>query len=235
MKRKVLLKGQAGLDLLHRISSIHVPGLPPGQTRTGLLLNPAGKIQSCFEIIKTAPDAAEITFQDGFLEFLEHYTFAERYELSELRVSDAAPRTLRDRILALEPEEGREFHPDGETNPLEVNLASAIDENKGCYPGQEVIEKIISLGSPARRLCLLRRSGTDGDASSDASSDVSSDTKRGALPLPAVLLDSTGAEAGKLTSSDGDVALAIVKRTHLKEGSMLSTHGLVWRLERVSK
>jgi folate-binding protein YgfZ len=226
MKRKVLLKGQAGLDLLHRISSIHVPALPPGQTRTGLLLNPAGRIQSCFEIAKTAPDAVEISFRDAFLELLEHYTFAERYELSELPVAEEPQRTLRERILLLVPEEGHEFHPDGETNPLEVNLASAIDENKGCYPGQEVIEKIISLGSPARRLCLLRRMITDGDDSTD--------TTGAALPLPAILLDSAGAEAGKLTSSDGDVALAIVKRTHLKEGSVLSTHGVSWHLERVS-
>ena len=220
MKRKVLLKGQAGLDLLHRISSIHILALTPGRARVGLLLNPAGRIQSCFQITKKDADSVEISFQDGFLELLEHYTFAERYEVTELAPSMSPGKTLQERIMALEPAAGFEFHADGETNPLEVNLGSAIDENKGCYPGQEVIEKIISLGSPARRLCLLRRMDTGGAPES--------------LLLPAILHDPQGNEAGKLTSSDGVVALAIIKRTHLKEGIELSTQGTQWRLERVS-
>lgn len=39
--------------------------------------------------------------------------------------------------------------------PLEIGLAEGISPNKGCYPGQEVIEKIISLGEPARRLVRI--------------------------------------------------------------------------------
>ncbi len=217
MKRKVLLKGQAGLDLLHRISSINVPALATGFPRTGLLLNPAGRIQSCFEITRTGADSVEIAFEDSFLERLEHYTFAERYEISELPCSTGTERSLRERILNLIPEAGREFLPDGETNPLEVNLGSAIDSNKGCYPGQEVIEKILALGSPARRLCLLRR--VDG---------------AGNETLPAILHDATGAEAGKLTSSDGEYALAILKRTHLKPGLELRGPDHGWRVEKVS-
>lgn len=48
---------------------------------------------------------------------------------------------------------GKEIQPDA--NPLELNLRSAIADQKGCYPGQEVIEKIIAIGSPAKRLCLV--------------------------------------------------------------------------------
>ena len=47
-----------------------------------------------------------------------------------------------------------------DSNPLELNLRSAIADQKGCYPGQEVIEKIIAIGSPAKRLCLVM--GEDG-------------------------------------------------------------------------
>jgi folate-binding protein YgfZ len=45
---------------------------------------------------------------------------------------------------------GTEITP--ESNPLEIGLGHAIADQKGCYPGQEVIEKIISLGEPAYRL-----------------------------------------------------------------------------------
>jgi hypothetical protein len=225
MKRKVLLKGQAGLDLLHRISSINMPALATGFPRTGLLLNPAGRIQSCFEITRTGADSAEIAFEDSFLERLEHYTFAERYEISELPCSTGTERSLRERILNLIPEAGREFLPDGETNPLEVNLGSAIDSNKGCYPGQEVIEKILALGSPARRLCLLKRMES-----------VAEPSEKGPMEciVPAILHDATGAEAGKLTSSDGEYALAILKRTHLKPGLELRGPDHGWRVEKVS-
>ncbi|MBJ94220.1 MAG: hypothetical protein CMP23_07035 [Rickettsiales bacterium] len=41
--------------------------------------------------------------------------------------------------------------------PLEANLADrAINFNKGCYPGQEVICRINSMGAPARRLMRLQ-------------------------------------------------------------------------------
>lgn len=46
-----------------------------------------------------------------------------------------------------------------QVSPLEVGLAQSIAQNKGCYPGQEVIEKVISLGSPARRLVQIRGQG----------------------------------------------------------------------------
>ncbi len=43
--------------------------------------------------------------------------------------------------------------------PLEAELLTAIHENKGCYPGQEVIEKIRAIGQVPRRLMLLRGAG----------------------------------------------------------------------------
>lgn len=91
------------------------------------------------------------------------------------------------------------------TIPLEVGLKDAIAENKGCYPGQEVIEKIISLGAPAKRLIRIDGSG----------------------PVPArgekiLNLADPAAEVGEVTSvaetSTGFVALGIVRKIHAKEG-----------------
>lgn len=43
-----------------------------------------------------------------------------------------------------------------EASPLEIHFQSAIATQKGCYPGQEVIERTLSMGSPARRLCRVK-------------------------------------------------------------------------------
>ena len=212
MKQRVLLKGKPGLDLLHRISSINLHALPIGQRSPGLILNPEGKILSYFEMTLLTPDSAEIFADEPFLSELERYTFSEHYELE---CGPSVPETSDSeeaRILALIPKAGNEFLPDGKTNPLEINLRRAIADQKGCYPGQEVIEKIISLGSPARRLCLLK-----------------AQTPSQATP-PFPLLSPEGHEVGMLTSLAGIYALAIIRRTHLKEGITLSSpHGL-WEI-----
>ena len=225
MKQRVLLKGSPGLDLLNRISSLDIPALKTAELRTGLILNPAGKILSLFEATRITEDSLELQFEDGFLQLLEHYTFSETYTLTPL-TSNPSPATPElDRILRLTPREGREFKPDGETNPLEVNLRSAISDQKGCYPGQEVIEKIISLGSPARRLCLLKEvtPGSSAVPSSPAT-----------LPLPAPLLSQDGADAGHLTSFSEGHALGVIKRIFLKPGTRLQAGAFEFELIEVA-
>jgi len=54
------------------------------------------------------------------------------------------------RIQKLRPWPAQEISED--VNPLEIGLPDSVAENKGCYPGQEVIEKIAAIGSPAKRL-----------------------------------------------------------------------------------
>jgi aminomethyltransferase len=96
--------------------------------------------------------------------------------------------------------------------PLEAGLVDAIAPNKGCYPGQEVIEKIVSLGSPARRLALIEGSG----------------------PVPAVgakMLNTAepAGEVGLITSvhavGNGFHALGFVRKIHAKEGFMIRMEG----------
>lgn len=106
------------------------------------------------------------------------------------------------RISATRPRVDTELSEN--TIPLEVGLKDAISDNKGCYPGQEVIERIISLGSPPRR--LARIDGT------------------GPAPEPGEMLRSQDGtqEVGQITSvaatKGGYRALALVKKIHAKEG-----------------
>lgn len=47
------------------------------------------------------------------------------------------------------------------TIPLEAGLYPAIDFNKGCFPGQEIVARINNLGHPAKTLVGLRFAGTE--------------------------------------------------------------------------
>jgi folate-binding Fe-S cluster repair protein YgfZ len=84
--------------------------------------------------------------------------------------------------------------------------------NKGCYPGQEVVEKTISLGQPAQRLCLIEGAGAPPE-----------------LRSPIMNLADPPAEVGKVTSAEstenGFIALGFVRKIQAKEGSELKING----------
>lgn len=108
------------------------------------------------------------------------------------------------RIEALRPWVGTEITD--ATIPLEAGLVDALAQGKGCYPGQEVIERIAALGSPARRLVRIEGSG---DAPAPGT--------------PIHNLAEPPAEVGQLTSvasraAGGYVALGFVRKIHAKEG-----------------
>jgi folate-binding protein YgfZ len=121
----------------------------------------------------------------------------EEPEFDRLRIETLFPRIDRELVF--------------EASPLEIGMRGAVAENKGCYPGQEVIEKIISLGSPAKRLALLSGTG----------------------PLPgtgAPLLAEDGTKVGTLTSvnrgeGEGFRGLALLRKTVANEGTKLKLAG----------
>jgi folate-binding protein YgfZ len=120
------------------------------------------------------------------------------------------------RIQALAPWADHELV--AEANPLEIGLRAAIADNKGCYPGQEVIEKIVALGSPARRLVLLQgapAASAPAPAPGAQVVDSGSSTELGKITSVAPL---TGAGAGW-------VALAVVRKTHARPGQAVHVAG----------
>jgi folate-binding protein YgfZ len=124
------------------------------------------------------------------------------------------------RIQSIKPKLGVELTLGA--NPLELGMKESIADQKGCYPGQEVIEKIIALGAPARRLALIEGQST-----------------HHSFQLPEkITLEDPSTEVGLLTSvhtrSEGDwVGLAILKKIHAKENQLVqvgSTSGEIKRL-----
>ena len=99
------------------------------------------------------------------------------------------------RIEAAWPAMGSEIEP-GETIPAETGITGvAVSFTKGCYPGQELVERMDSRGSSAPRLLQVV------------------DAPAGASPGEVLVRD--GEHIGTLTSVAGGRALALVKRSAL--------------------
>lgn len=263
--------GPDARDFLHRLSTVDVRMLKPGQGRFGFFLHANGKIRSAFWLwclepevfaFELPPDTPGLGW-DALHSTIEQLTFSERQTLtrveglecawllsdhpealpcppletraleSEIRVFAHGTRLtgrslfslwgrparlaqeldrrypnatplLREEIHALRiaagaPGFGTEISP--EANPLEIGLQEAIADQKGCYPGQEVIEKIIALGEPAFRLVRIQS----------------------AAPLePGPLTqESSSTPVGMLTSAHGSQGLARVRKLVARSGITL--------------
>lgn len=131
-------------------------------------------------------------------------------------VSAAAPLSREAREI-LRVEAGRpEFHVDmtGETIPLEANLLDrAISTTKGCYPGQEVIIRVLHRGGGrvAKRLVRLRFDASETD-----------------VPARESALSIGGTQVGRVTSAvwsprlGAAIGLGYVHRDQAGEGQTLS-------------
>lgn len=114
------------------------------------------------------------------------------------------------RIESGVPWYGRDFGP--ETLALEVPLDAAISFTKGCYLGQEVVERVTARGHVNRKLVGLEVEG-------------------GEVPAPGDALFAGEREVGRVTSAawswhlDRPVALGYVRREHLAPGTILTLRG----------
>jgi folate-binding protein YgfZ len=121
-------------------------------------------------------------------------------------VGQAAVDVLR--IEAGIPVYGQDI--DEETLPAETQqLERAVSFSKGCYLGQEVVERMRSRGALARKLVGLKLSGTGG-------------------VHPGNALNVDGVEVGRLTSlcesyaAGGTIGLGYIKSSHAVPGTVLT-------------
>ena len=107
------------------------------------------------------------------------------------------------RIESLRPRTDMEITPD--VNPLEIGLKDGIADNKGCYPGQEIIEKIVALGSPSRRLARI-----DGEGTPPALGEKIMNVAE--VPAEVGTVSSVAQSGGKFS------ALSVIRKIYAKEG-----------------
>ncbi|CAN5454484.1 folate-binding protein YgfZ [soil metagenome] len=180
--------------------SQEIRDLPVGERRWTFLLQPTGKIDVLARLTRTADETFTLETDPGFGEVLlariDRFKIRVKAETSLIPGPGADAVTAdaeRARIDAGWPRMGAEIVP-GENIPAETGVTPlAVNFRKGCYPGQELVERMDSRGASAPR--SLRRL----------------EVVEGASPGDPVL-DAHGAEVGVVTSVAGTIALGYVKR-----------------------
>ncbi|MEY2582186.1 MAG: tRNA-modifying protein YgfZ [Ilumatobacteraceae bacterium] len=171
-----------------------------GDARWTFLLQPTGKIDVLARVTMVGEETFELDTDPGFGPALEarlnrfKIRVKATVEARETRESIAATVDADDdeRIAAVWPKMGTEIIP-GETIPAETGLDEvAVSFTKGCYPGQELVERMDSRGSTApRHLSVLPRHDDD---------------------APGTPVTQDGAPIGTITSVGTTQVLAYLKR-----------------------
>ncbi len=195
----VVVEGPDAQTYLHSQVSQDLEGLAVGEQRWTFVLQPTGKVESLARVTRVGDERFELDTDAGFgaalLARLDRFRIRVKADTS-LRpaADDAWPAEVEERRVAAGwPRMGVEIVP-GETIPAGTGLtAAAVNFTKGCYPGQELVERMDSRAAEAPK--SLRRL-TVGE---------------GARPGDPVVDD--GREVGVLTSVSGAAALGWVQRS----------------------
>jgi len=293
----VTLSGPDAKDFLHRLTTVNLRHLNPGDGAPGCFLTAQGKIRSYFHLWSPSKDQYAFEFDAGrsgkwktdLLALIDQYTFGEKFTLEDLtprlkcawifpdegqmgqlgipplsepQLGQMIQASLADgtaldmkicnhgttsygriwltvwgptesvekwiskncptgqrvlsftdlenwRIQAVQPKMDSEITESAV--PLEIGLRTAIADNKGCYPGQEVIEKIVALGAPAKRLVRIEGVGPPPQVG---------DRVQAIDPVNLPVRTEIGVVT--TTSKPGPnmkfAALAILRKTHAREG-----------------
>jgi folate-binding protein YgfZ len=156
----VVVEGPDALSYLQSQISQDLHDLPIGIPAWTLVLEPTGKINTLARVTRTADERIELDTDAGFgadlLARLDRFKIRVKAETRLVRAeADAAPSNESERIELGWPAMGHEIVP-GETVPQGTGLTRvAVSFTKGCYPGQELVERMDSRGAEAPR--TLRR------------------------------------------------------------------------------
>lgn len=205
------MRGRDCLGLLHRVSSNALLDLPPGAARATLFCDFRGRLLHRAHVLHAPGGEVWLLREDAgaaaLAAFVDRHVFREDVALDD-RSADFGwtvegvawdqPRAEHERIALGLPRHGAEIAES--FNPYEVNLAHEVHLAKGCYTGQEALQRLVTYDSVRRRLVRF-----DGDGTPPSPQDV-----RAAEGEP-------GRAAGVLTSAaampgGGWVALAAVRK-----------------------
>ena len=196
----VTVAGADALTYLQSQIAQEIRDLAIDAARWTLVLDPTGKIDALARITRTADDAFVLDTDAGFGEGLvaRINRFKIRVDadvqLTTASTSEPSPEHEAARIGAGWPRMGSEIEP-GATIPATTGVTNlAVNFTKGCYPGQELVERMDSRGADAPKTLRVV------------------DLEQGSAVGDAVWND--GAEVGTVTSvaPDGGVGLAYIKR-----------------------
>ena len=179
-----------------------------GESMWTFVLQPTGKVEVFARISRLADQTFRLDTDRGFgqllMDRLNRFKIRVKADLALIVAEDQVDVDVDvdqqlelARINAGWPRMGAEITA-GESIPAETGvIGQAVSFTKGCYPGQELVERMDSRGSSAPR--QLR----------------TVDVPLGARPGDPLLIE--GRDAGVVTSVVGTRALALVKRSALQD------------------
>ena len=192
----LVVEGPDAHKYLHSQVSQDLNGMADGEQRWTFVLDPTGKIDGFGRVTKTGDERYELDTDAGFGESLA--TRLNRFKIrvkAEITPGDpiVGDADLGARVALGWPAMGAELVP-GESIPGGTGLtAIAVSFTKGCYPGQELVERMDSRAAVAPK-SLRRLTVADGAAAGDPVVDGDDDV-------------------GVLTRVAGTAAIGWVKRT----------------------
>ena len=214
------LKGGDALSLLHRISTQALLDLKPGEPRATLFCDFRGRLLHR-AVVSVAEDGAvwlrSETPAAELAAFLDRHIFRDDVAL-ENRSDETAAEPSIDERTRIRAGDARHGHEIAEAfNPYEVGLAADVHLDKGCYTGQEALQRLITYRSVRRE--LTRVSGA------------------GAAPTVPADVIRDGEKVGVLTSAAADesggwIGLAVLKKELVsKTATDLAVAGATLTLE----
>ena len=210
----MIAEGPDALTYLHSQVAQDLQGLAVGSSTWTLVLEPTGKVEVLARVARTDDDRFDFDtdagFGDALAARLNRFKIRVQADISVVPARSSAPSDEHEiaRVAAGWPRMGFEIVP-GETIPAVTGVVPvAVNFTKGCYPGQELVERMDSRGADAPMSLRII------------------EVAAAAVGEP-VIVD--GAEVGTITSVSpaGDLALAMIKRgrdvgqtpAHLASGS----------------
>lgn len=155
---RVTVSGADARSYLHSQLSQDVQSMTPGDARWTFVLQPNGRVEALARVTCVSDEHFVLDTETGFGAVVRDRL--QRFKIrvaAELHLEHAAEVSTDDvqrelqRITAGWPRMGSEIRP-GETIPAETGVVDlAVSFTKGCYPGQELVERMDSRGASAPR------------------------------------------------------------------------------------
>lgn len=202
---RVVVRGSDALSYLHSQIAQDVRTLTVGEAAWTLVLEPTGKVVALARVTRTADEEYTFDIEAGFggvlAERLRRFKIRVDAEIDVIDAVVAEPAATNEdaRISAGWPRMGHEIVP-GETIPAVTGVIGvAVNFTKGCYPGQELVERMDSRGAAAPSSLRILAIGSDVPLGTEVGHPV---------------VDPSGTTIGTVTSVGNTHALATVKRGH---------------------
>lgn len=196
----VTVAGPDARRYLHGQTSQDVASLAPGGSHWTFLLAPTGRIDVLAVVGCVDDDTFELDTEAGYGDVLaarlERFRIRVKVEIAGATTTKTGDEVRAEavRVAAGWPAMGSEIVP-GEVIPAETAVTEwTVSFTKGCYPGQELVERMDSRrAAPPRRLRIM-------------------EVEAGAAPGDPIVDPASGETVGVLTSVAGGRGLGYVRR-----------------------